>query len=165
MQDLRSDHAGETGAVWIYRRILAVSRSPDVKKFAERHLETEQRHLAIMEDLLKEVDRSRLLGLWRVMGFITGAVPGVLGRRATFATIAAVETFVDQHYQEQVDRLIEHPELDDLRRVLIECQSDEIDHRDEALSLGAANPNPILQFWCALVGWGSANAVVLAKRV
>ena len=32
--DLRSDHAGETGAVAIYLGILAVSRDPAVRQFA-----------------------------------------------------------------------------------------------------------------------------------
>ncbi len=32
--DIRSDHAGETGAVMIYRGILAASRDPAVREFA-----------------------------------------------------------------------------------------------------------------------------------
>ena len=44
MPELRTDHAGETGAVWIYRGVLAVSRDPALRAFAQRHLATERRH-------------------------------------------------------------------------------------------------------------------------
>ena len=50
--DIRSDHAGEVGAVMIYRGVLAGSRDPLVREFALAHLATEQRHLAIIEALL-----------------------------------------------------------------------------------------------------------------
>lgn len=43
--DLRSDHAGELGAVWIYRGVLAVSTNSGVREFASRHRVTEQSHL------------------------------------------------------------------------------------------------------------------------
>jgi ubiquinone biosynthesis monooxygenase Coq7 len=44
---LRASHAGETGAVWIYRGILLVNRlkhDPDIKTFAQHHLATEKDH-------------------------------------------------------------------------------------------------------------------------
>jgi demethoxyubiquinone hydroxylase (CLK1/Coq7/Cat5 family) len=103
--DLRSDHAGETGAVQIYRGILAVSRDPAVRAFAEHHLATESRHLEVIEALRPAVPRSRLLPLWRPAGWLTGALPALAGPRAVYATIAAVETFVDRHYGEQIDAI------------------------------------------------------------
>ena len=36
--DLRSDHAGETGAVYFYRGVLDVATDPAVRDFAEEHL-------------------------------------------------------------------------------------------------------------------------------
>ena len=52
IRDLRSDHAGEAGAVQIYRGILAVSRNEVVRAFARQHMATEQRHLAFFEGWL-----------------------------------------------------------------------------------------------------------------
>ena len=49
--EMRSNHAGETGAVMIYRGILKVSRDETVIAFAQRHLATEQEHLALIESL------------------------------------------------------------------------------------------------------------------
>lgn len=162
--DLRSDHAGETGAVAIYRGILAVSRDADIRSFAETHLETEQRHLDLMEEALPARDRSMFLPLWRVAGFITGALPALFGRDAVFATIDAVETFVDHHYAEQVERLSQEGIHADLRDLLERCRLEEIDHRDEARQSASRPYGHLIRIWRWLVGAGSAAAVALARR-
>ena len=79
--ELRSDHAGEYGAVMIYRGILAISRDAQARQFAERHLVTEARHLKLMEEIVPPANRTRLLPLWHVMGWLTGALPALFGRR------------------------------------------------------------------------------------
>ena len=114
--DLRTDHAGETGAVWIYHGILSVSRNPIVREFAQRHLKTEKRHLYEIGSVLKRTRRSRLLPVWRIAGFITGAVPALIGSRWVFYTIEAVETFVDAHYELQIRRLEAIRNLDQIWR-------------------------------------------------
>jgi 3-demethoxyubiquinol 3-hydroxylase len=90
--DLRTDHAGEAGAVMIYRGILATARDEAVRDFAQGHLATEAAHLAAIELLLAPRHRSRLSPLWRVAGWLTGALPAWAGPRAVYATIEAVET-------------------------------------------------------------------------
>lgn len=161
--DLRSDQAGETGAVWIYRGLLTVSRDEGVREFAKRHLSTEQSHLDKINAVLPWPQRSRLLPGWRVAGFITGALPALFGPRAVYATIAAVETFVDTHYQHQIDKLKGQPEHAKLLALLVECQQEECEHRDEALALQATPPGWPLRAWCKLVGSGSAAAVGIAR--
>lgn len=168
--ELRSDHAGETGAVWIYRGVLAFSRDAEVRSFARRHLATEQEHLRLISPLLPWPQRSRLLPLWRMAGFVTGALPALAGPRAVYATIAAVETFVDVHYQQQLDHMAALPDAERdaaaaLREVLARCQADECHHRDEAQALRGHPPGRLLRGWCAMVGAGSAAAVRLARRI
>ena len=68
--ELRSDQAGETGAVAIYRGILAVTRDAAVRAFAENHLATEREHLRQVDAWLPVERRSRLLPAWRVAGFV-----------------------------------------------------------------------------------------------
>ncbi len=186
--DLRSDHAGELGAVWIYRGLLAVSTDSGVREFASRHLATEQSHLDKIEDILPWSQRSRLLLGWRIAGFLTGALPALFGPRAVYATIAAVETFVNQHYQHQIDKLEscnalnkpwakddhgQHQEEKgagvtklDLHTLLKTCQADECEHRDEAMRHQVDSPlGWLLRTWCAVVGKGSALAVSLARNL
>jgi 3-demethoxyubiquinol 3-hydroxylase len=163
-RDLRSDHAGETGAVAIYAGILAVTRDPALQDFARRHQATEREHLRHVEAWLPTDRRSRLLPAWRLAGWLTGALPALCGPRAVYATIAAVETFVDRHYQTQVDHLLVHPGPEGLLPVLQACQADEQAHRDEAAAATGRPAGWLLRAWCTVVGAGSAGAVVLARR-
>ena len=113
LADLRTDHAGEEGAAQIYRGILAVARDGELRAFAAHHLATELLHLRRIRQWMPASARSRLLPLWRAAGWLTGAMPALLGPRAVFVTVAAVEHFVDRHYAVQVERLSAYPELGD----------------------------------------------------
>lgn len=185
MPELRTDHAGETGAVWIYRGVLAITRDAALRGFAQRHLATEQEHLRLICELVPPRQRSHLLIPWRIAGFLTGALPALFGPRAVYGTIAAVETFVDRHYEDQIRALEGRPEYTALRDLLLSCQADECHHRDEARALAAgaagaaastaaraglkaepaaqARPGLILRAWCAVVAWGSETAVKVAR--
>jgi 3-demethoxyubiquinol 3-hydroxylase len=170
--ELRSDQAGESGAVAIYRGILAISRDSSVRAFASRHLATEQEHLRLINTWVPPARRSRLLPVWHLAGWVTGALPALVGRRAVYTTIAAVETFVDRHYADQL-RMIDALPADavraDLRALLAACQADEIEHRDEARELSQGNKSRVVivlaaRVWAAVVGAGSAAGVSLARR-
>jgi ubiquinone biosynthesis monooxygenase Coq7 len=163
--DIRSDHAGETGAVMIYRGVLAATRDPQVRDFALAHLATEQRHLAIVEAMLPPAERSLLLPLWRIAGWLTGFLPAIVNARTVFATIEAVETFVDQHYEDQIRKLSAAGPPGVLRDVLLTCQLDELHHRDEARALRGASNGLALRVWTGLVAAGSKAAVVAARRL
>ena len=172
--DLRSDHAGEAGAVQIYRGVLAVASDPALRSFAQHHRATEEKHLRCIERHLPAAARSRLLPAWRAAGWATGALPALFGPGAVYATVAAVETFVDRHYQDQIDRidralpgLPESPIADRLlllRADLEACRQEEVQHRDEAKAAGATT-HPLVRPWVAAVAGGSALAVALARRI
>jgi ubiquinone biosynthesis monooxygenase Coq7 len=174
VSDLRTDHAGETGAVMIYRGILATTRDAAVRRFARAHLVTEAAHLAAIDQLLAPRHRSRLLPLWRAAGWLTGALPAWVGPRAVYATIEAVETFVDRHYSEQIeaiDRLDParaQPGLQALRATLHSFRVDEVHHRDDAaacLRRQAASSPRTLRLWIWAVGAGSRFAVDICRRI
>ena len=164
--DLRTDHAGEVGAVCIYQGVLRFARDPALRSFAEHHLITEQKHLRLISAWLASSRHSRLLPIWRLAGFLTGALPALFGPRAVYATIEAVETFVDDHYDQQVRALESQPAFNELRQTLLDCQADEVAHRDEAAaSRGPDRSSVLLQAWCAMVGAGSKAAVALIRFI
>ncbi len=168
LRELRSDHAGETGAVYIYKGIVAVAQwrnDEELIAFAKAHGATEAEHLALIEEWLPATQRSILLGPWRLAGWLTGAMPALFGRVSVYATIAAVETFVDQHYQQQIDHLTSVDGPEGLLPLLQRCQVDEQHHRDESLALAEPSSRWFLRAWCWMVGWGSGIAVVLARRL
>lgn len=163
--ELRSDHAGETGAVRIYAGIMAISRDPEVRTFAARHRATEQGHLELLEQILPPRQRSVLLPIWRVAGWLTGALPALFGPHAVYATIDAVETFVDHHYRQQIERLQAERLLPEVAALLERCREEEVHHRDEARE-AAPEARPLLaRLWCQVVGSGSVSAVALARRI
>ena len=166
LDDLRTDHAGEVGAVCIYLGVLFITRDPVLRVFAQHHLSTERSHLTQIETWIPKNHFSLLLPLWRLAGFITGALPVLFGSKAVYATIEAVETFVDQHYEEQVKALVSQPELDTLRLTLLQCQADEVKHRKEAAqAYGAEKYGFILRLWCALIAAGSRGAVAVCRHI
>ena len=161
---LRSDHAGETGAVYIYRGILAVTGDDAVREFARHHLAAEEQHLKLMNHILNPEQRSRLLPVWRLAGWLTGALPAAFGATGVYRTIDAVESFVDQHYAEQIKALRERPADRQLVKILEDCRLDEVAHRDDARSrLG--RPGILGRIWSAIVSFGSRVGVYLASRV
>ena len=163
--DLRSDHAGETGAIWIYRGILSITTENTIKAFAKNHLATEMSHLNKIESFLEKKNRSMLVPLWRLLGFLTGALPALFGSRAVFATISAVENFVVLHYQSQIHRLENENIHPYIRSVLQSCCDDEAKHESEATSFLSRQPGRLLSTWCRLVSVGSKIAVKLARVI
>lgn len=166
-RELRTDHAGETGAVMIYRGVLAVSRHPDVRRFAQHHLDTERQHLDWIEAVVPTSGQSRLLPLWRLSGWLTGALPALFGPRAVFATIQTVETFVDRHYDAQLRQIdaLARDDLAALRDLLARCQSDELAHRDDAQARWDQRPGLLLRLWLWLVRQGSEKAVGVCRFI
>ena len=67
VRDLRSDHAGETGAVWIYKGILAVSSDAELREFAREHLATERRHLHFFDAWLPATNGLSILRALRIL--------------------------------------------------------------------------------------------------
>ena len=163
---LRSDHAGEVGAVYIYKGILSIAKDPALVEFSKRHLETEKEHLRKIEEVLPVSKRSKLVGIWKVAGYLLGFLPSLFGSRIVFATIEAVESFVEDHYEEQLKYLRAQNDPDQaLIDLLQSCQDDEIEHKNESAIKKRSTPGFLLNFWMKIVGWGSSSAVKVAKII
>mmetsp|Transcript_18967 Transcript_18967/g.41327 ORF Transcript_18967/g.41327 Transcript_18967/m.41327 type:complete len:320 (-) Transcript_18967:430-1389(-) len=122
--EMRSNHAGETGAVKIYEgALLALNlrrtlRFPpysnsargtryedDLRAFAEEHKESEQGHLDLLEEVLDVEEHSAMLPAWRVSGIALGFASTFFCPRGMYLTTEAVESFVEEHYGYQIRRL------------------------------------------------------------
>ncbi len=175
-KELRASHAGETGAVWIYRGALfaefisslfRISQTEsDIKHFIRDHLKTEREHLFIFETEMPLFRGSFILPLWIAAGFITGFLPRLLGRNCFFYTIYCVEQFVDMHYSDQCESMqaLPIPPSNVIERFK-HCQKDEQHHRDEALALMTRKPSLAMRLWGLAVEKGSSLAVAIAKLI
>lgn len=162
---IRVDQAGEFGATRIYAGQLAVmgDRVSDARAIAGM-AEQEERHRAFFDAMIarRGVRPTALTPFWNVAGFALGAVTAAIGPKAAMACTAAVETEIDQHYQEQLDQLGDSDtELSDAVR---EFQAEELEHRDAAIAAGAeeAIAYPLLY---TLIRLGCRVAIATSKRM
>ena len=161
---LRVDHAGEFGAVRIYRGQLDVLGRGRGAGEIRRMAEAEQRHLAAFEKLLHErrVRPTLLQPLWSIAGYALGVATALLGERAAMACTVAVEEVIDEHYRNQAERLAgEEPEL---TKTILAFRADEIAHRDIAIAQGAEETAGFDLFGAA-IKTGSRLAIWLSTRL
>ncbi len=158
--DMRSNHAGETGAVAIYRGMLACSRDAELRVFAVSHLATEERHLEVLQAWLPPSYRSKLLPLWYLSGWILGAIAALGGRPFAFHTVSAVERFVIKHYEEQLSAA-----PGEVRELLSSLMADEAHHEADAAGRAGTAPGAVTRIWSTVVGRGSALAVACARLI
>jgi len=88
-----------------------------------------------------------------------------LGYRFFCVTIQSVETFVEEHYKEQIDFLYKNSTSFELLRVLEKCCDEEVEHQvDAKLQKGNDKNNSFERFWSNLIGSGSSLAVNISKQ-
>lgn len=165
---LRVDHAGELGAVHIYRGQRAVfAQAKGREKITADLTEMEGHeavHLARFDKLLNEgkVRPTAMAPLWRVAGFALGAGTALLGEKAAHACTEAVEDVIEKHYAGQIAELEgRDPEL---AAELSKFRDEELAHRDHALSEGAqeAPGYPVL---AAVIRAGCRAAIKISEKL
>ena len=165
---LRVDHAGELGAVHIYRGQRAVlDKAPGHERIAADLAEMEGHeavHLARFDELLVQrgVRPTALSPFWRVAGFALGAGTALMGAKAAHACTEAVESVIEQHYAGQVEELASRePEL---AAELARFRDEELAHRDHALAEGAheAPGYPVLS---AVIRAGCRAAIKISEKL
>jgi len=165
---LRVDHAGELGAVHIYRGQRAVlSAAPGKERIAGQLAEMEgheAEHLARFDRLLTEhrVRPTALTPLWRAAGFALGAGTALLGEKAAHACTEAVETVIEGHYADQIAELAERePEL---AAELTRFRDEELAHRDQAVEEGAREA-PGYAVLSAVIRAGCRAAIKISEKL
>lgn len=165
---LRVDHAGELGAVWIYRGQKAVfDAAPDKQKIAGDLAEMEgheQAHLDRFNHLLTEhrVRPTLMAPLWRLAGFGLGVGTALMGEKAAHACTEAVETVIEDHYAGQIAELADRDP--DLAAELSRFRDEELAHRDKAVAEGAREA-PGYGVLSAVIRAGCRAAIKISEKV
>ncbi|MFN3511567.1 MAG: demethoxyubiquinone hydroxylase family protein [Phenylobacterium sp.] len=165
---LRVDHAGELGAVHIYRGQRAVlDKASGRERIAGQLAEMEgheAEHLARFDKLLVErgVRPTALAPFWRVAGFALGAGTALMGEKAAHACTEAVESVIEQHYASQVAEILERePEL---AAELAQFREEELAHRDKAVDEGAREA-PGYAVLSAAIRAGCRAAIKISEKL
>ncbi len=165
---LRVDHAGEYGAVAIYRGQRAVfDKLPNKARMAELLKEMEDgeaHHLETFDRLLAErkIRPSLLSPFWNAAGFGLGAATALMGEKAAMACTEAVEDVIEKHYAEQIGELENiEPELAGTVR---QFREDELEHKATAEEEGARSA-PGYRLLSAMIKAGCRTAIKIAEKV
>jgi len=165
---IRVDHAGEYGAVQIYRGQQAIFGRSESKSHAARiigEMEAgEQEHLQTFDRMIAErgVRPTLMAPIWRVAGFGLGAVTALMGEKAAHACTEAVEDVIEEHYARQSAALDGVDE--ELKDVVDRFREEEMAHRDTAIEQGAhdAPGYPLLS---AVIKIGCRAAIRISEKI
>lgn len=130
---LKVNHAGEFGAVNIYRSQLLVARvfMQDMVPQIEEFLADETRHLDIFWQEIQRRNGVKCKSYWLcgVGGYAMGFISALLGKRGIMACTWAVESIVVNHLHNQISYLREKDDQHALETVEAILE-DEQNHRD-----------------------------------
>ena len=138
---IRVDHAGERGAIKIYEgQLLALKtfkQDEDLKKQIEEMKEHEKEHYDYFNNEIKKrnIQPTKLLPLWDLMGVTLGFGTAMLGEKAAMLCTASVEEVIDGHYKNQTYKLKEDEK--ELKKKIEKFREDELHHKDIAYENGA----------------------------
>ena len=131
---LKVNHAGEHGAIRIYRSQIAIARwrCPDVVPELEEMLAHEVSHRARFAEVMpsRHAKPCRMLFLWGIGGRLLGIGTALLGRNAIWACTAAVEEAVHRHLNDQLAFLSSRDR--ELYTLIDSIKSEELSHLDHA---------------------------------
>ena len=131
---IRVDHAGERGAISIYKsqKFFAKFLYKDLVPELDEMLNHEQAHFETFDVWLKErnIRSCYALILWSIGGKVLGTCTALLGRNAIWACTESVETTVLEH----LDWQLEYLKLNDNSAYVAvhSIKQDEEEHRDIA---------------------------------
>ena len=97
----------------------------------------EKEHADYFENEIKKrgIQPTKFLPLWDLLGVGLGFGSTILGTKAAMLCTASVEEVIDEHYQNQINR-IEDDEKE-LKKKIVKFREDELHHKDIAYDNGA----------------------------
>ena len=165
---IRVDHAGERGAIKIYEgQLLALNtivKNDDLKQIIGEMKKHEEEHSNFFEDEIEKrnINPTKLLPLWDLLGLGLGFGSTILGRKAAMLCTASVEEVIDEHYKSQIDQI----EMDekDLKEKIIKFRQDELDHKDIAYEEGATKKG-LYSIMDKVIKTGSKIAIKVSEKI
>ena len=165
---IRVDHAGERGAVKIYEgQLLALNtlvKNESLKKTIEEMKIHEKEHCDFFENEIKKrnINPTKFLPLWDLLGLGLGFGSTLLGKKAAMLCTASVEEVIDKHYLNQINQL--GPNEKDLKKKIIKFREDELHHKDIAYEEGATKKG-FYSILDKIIKTGSKIAINISEKI
>ena len=165
---IRVDHAGERGAVKIYEgKLLALNtivKNENLRKTIEDMKQHEIEHCQFFENEIKKrnIEPTKFLPLWDLLGIGLGFGSTLLGKKAAMLCTASVEEVIDKHYLNQIKQLDESEKT--LKKKIIKFREDELNHKDIAYEKGATKKGPY-SILDKLIKTGSKIAINISEKI
>ena len=129
---LRVDHAGEYGAINIYKAQLLFARIfyKDIVPKLEEMMSHEKQHFQTFDNILKKraIRHCYALKFWALGGFLLGSLTGLFGRNAIWVCTNSIETTVLHHLDWQLNYLKEYDS--EAYEAVLSIKSDEEEHQE-----------------------------------
>ena len=165
---IRVDHAGERGAIKIYEgQLLALKtfkQNASLKRKIEEMKEHEREHYEYFDNEIKKrnIQPTKLLPLWDLMGVTLGFGTAMLGEKAAMLCTASVEEVIDGHYKDQTYKLGKDEE--ELKKKIMKFRQDELDHKDIAYDNGATKKG-LYSVMDKVIKTGSRIAINISEKI
>lgn len=97
--------------------------------------------------------------------YILGAVSALLSDKAAMACTVAVETVIVEHYNDQLRKLLDDPEVNkELLEIITKFRDEEQEHHDHGIDQGAKQ-TPFYDAFSNVIKFGCKAAIEISKRV
>ena len=165
---IRVDHAGERGAIKIYEgQLLALNtfiKDDDLKKKIEQMKVHEKEHCDYFENEIRKrnIQPTKFLPLWDILGVGLGFGTAILGKKAAMLCTASVEEVIDEHYSSQIYEL--ESDEKELKKKIIKFREDELHHKDIAYDEGATKEGPY-SILDKIIKTGSRIAINISEKI
>ena len=165
---IRVDHAGERGAIKIYEgQLLAlktIMKNDKLKDKIEEMKVHEQEHADFFEKEIKKrkIKPTKFLPLWDLLGIGLGFGSTILGNKAAMLCTASVEEVIDQHYQDQINKIGEDEKT--LKNKIRKFREDELHHKDIAYENGASKEG-LYSILDKLIKTSSRIAITISEKI
>jgi len=165
---IRVDHAGERGAIKIYEgQLLALNtlvKDEDLKQTITEMKKHEEEHCNFFENEIKkrEIEPTKLLPIWDLIGLGIGFGSTILGKKAAMLCTASVEEVIDVHYKKQIDQIgVDEKKL---KKKIIKFREDELHHKNIAYDQGATKKG-IYSAMDFIIKTGSKMAIKISEKI
>jgi ubiquinone biosynthesis monooxygenase Coq7 len=126
--------------------------------------EHEEVHCNFFENEIKKrnINPTKLLPLWDLLGLGLGFGSTILGKKAALLCTASVEEVIDEHYKNQIDQI--GLDEDSLKKNIVKFRDDELHHKDIAYNEGATKDG-FYNIIDKIIKTGSKLAIKISEKI